>query len=146
MVDLRLWQQENFAASSGASRKREREQSVESGKPRKSRAIEGKDEDVPRGRKGFPQAALSALTLCAVCLAEHSDVQKCSSATMWDGQQARCHQNKAGRLVDPQGRVLCLDWQRFGKCNSTSKHHVHECSGCGDHVHRAQDCPLRQKT
>ena len=119
---------------------------MESSRPRKGRAVEVKEEDSQGGRKAYPQVALSALALCAICLGEHSDVHKYSSTTLWDGQQARCRRNKAGRLVDPQGRVLCLNWQRFGKCGSTNKQHVHKCSGCGDHIHGAQDCPLRQKT
>ena len=145
MESLKLWQQENFS-SSQLSRKRERDRSAEGNRSRKGRVIEVKDEESSEGVRQYASASLSALALCAICLGEHSNVHKCSSATLWDGQQARCHRNKAGRLVDPRGRTLCLDWQRFGKCGSTSKQHIHECSGCGDHLHGAQGCPLRQKT
>ncbi|KAF8151702.1 hypothetical protein B0H34DRAFT_616616, partial [Crassisporium funariophilum] len=66
---------------------------------------------------------------CAVCLGRHRhDIGKCVSDTLWDGNSSRCKRNERGRLVNPEGIILCSDWQRPQSCNSPSPSHVHECS------------------
>ena len=82
MDQLKLLQQSGGGVTASTQRKREREFAAESDRPLKGRAIEVKDEDSTGGQRVFPQATLSALALCAICLGEHADVHKCSSATM----------------------------------------------------------------
>ncbi|KAF8172747.1 hypothetical protein BJ912DRAFT_839910, partial [Pholiota molesta] len=66
---------------------------------------------------------------CAICLGRHRhDISRCSSETLWDGNAARCKRNERGRLVNPEGIVICSDWQRPRSCSSESPHHIHECS------------------
>ncbi|KAF8149508.1 hypothetical protein B0H34DRAFT_635480, partial [Crassisporium funariophilum] len=83
---------------------------------------------------------------CAVCLGRHRhDIGKCVSDTLWDGAPSRCRRNERGRLVNPEGVILCSDWQRPQGCSSASPNHVHECSGCGRKAHGAQACARAQK-
>ncbi|TEB23453.1 hypothetical protein FA13DRAFT_1571991, partial [Coprinellus micaceus] len=49
------------------------------------------------------------------------------------------------RLQDPNGKILCFDWQRAVGCKSTTHDSKHECSGCGEKDHGAQKCPRAQK-
>lgn len=127
-----------------AGQKRSRYEDDDDERPKKSRAVRARGGEKGRARES-KEAALRTLMLCAVCLGMHTDVAKCDSDTFWNDKPARCHRNDDGRLVNPQGRVLCLDWQRFGKCEGRGSKHVHECSGCGDRHHGACRCPLRQK-
>ena len=48
------------------------------------------------------------------------------------------------RLLNKSGQILCWDFQRPRGC--LGKGHNHECLGCGDANHGAQECPLRQRT
>ncbi|KAL1758034.1 hypothetical protein FB107DRAFT_208092 [Schizophyllum commune] len=101
------------------------------------------------GESNFRRGAdSSGLPACAICLGRHKDNKldfaECRSRTFWSGGVARCTRNSQGRIVDPEGRVLCTDWQR-GICTSSSPAHVHECSGCGNTSHGAQRCPRTEK-
>ncbi|KAF8148912.1 hypothetical protein B0H34DRAFT_618887, partial [Crassisporium funariophilum] len=84
--------------------------------------------------------------VCALCLGrEAHDVFKCQSDTSWDGTKARCHKNDQGRLVTPMGTVLCFDWNTRRGCTGQGHDDRHECSGCGNKDHGAQNCPRAQK-
>ncbi|KAI0337312.1 hypothetical protein BDW22DRAFT_1340084 [Trametopsis cervina] len=73
------------------------------------------------------------------------DVRFCTSAVLWNGEPARSTRNEDGRLVNKDGRILCIDYQKQGKCPRKGSHHLHECSGCGDAFHGARQCPKAQK-
>jgi hypothetical protein len=95
-------------------------------------------------RMFFPEGANSrGPAICAVCLGifKH-DVSKCSSDSFWDGSKARCRRNDKGRIINPAGLVLCVDWQRPNGCSASG--HNHECSGCGKQDHGAQKCSRAQ--
>ena len=95
-------------------------------------------------RSFFPEGANSrGPAICAVCLGifKH-DVSKCSSDTFWDGTKARCRRNDKGRIINPAGLILCVDWQRPNGCSASG--HNHECSGCGKQDHGAQKCSRAQ--
>jgi hypothetical protein len=91
-------------------------------------------------------AASSGPSVCTLCLGRHRhDTFRCSPATSWDGSLLRCHRNSSGRLTNPSGLVLCSDWQLPRGCSSASHTDRHECSGCGNKAHGAQNCPRGQK-
>ena len=83
------------------------------------------------------------LTACAICLsrAPHN-IRECKATRRWDGMPAQYSRNSENRIIDNQGNIICSDWQCPQKCPSTK--HRHECSGCGNSAHGAQDCPLVQ--
>ncbi|EPT04066.1 hypothetical protein FOMPIDRAFT_6361, partial [Fomitopsis schrenkii] len=67
---------------------------------------------------------------CAICLGRHAkrDVGKCRATRLWNGGHALCHRNSSGKIVDLDGQVVCLDWQRPSGCSTTNAKHVHKCS------------------
>ncbi|KAI0075049.1 hypothetical protein K474DRAFT_1566137, partial [Panus rudis PR-1116 ss-1] len=68
---------------------------------------------------------------CAICAAsKHSKtpIHRCRAELMWNGQKARCKRSSEGRIVNPEGEVLCTDWQRPKGCPSHNPSHRHECS------------------
>jgi hypothetical protein len=91
-------------------------------------------------------ASSTGLSACAVCLGRHPhDISKCSTGTLWDGSNSRCKRNEQKRLVNPEGLIICSDWQRPSGCTTSGHNHRHECSGCGKTSHGAQSCPRTQK-
>ncbi|KAF9220079.1 hypothetical protein BS17DRAFT_715661, partial [Gyrodon lividus] len=83
---------------------------------------------------------------CPLCLGRFPhDVRNCGWSEFWDGTPTRCHRNVDRRLVNPQGSVVCTDWQRPFGCHSKHPSVIHECSGCGDTKHGAQSCARAQK-
>ncbi|KAI0343907.1 hypothetical protein BDW22DRAFT_1327631, partial [Trametopsis cervina] len=82
---------------------------------------------------------------CALCLSPHLDVRSCHETTIWSGAPARSRRNSDGRLVNKNGLILCIDFQRQGRCAGTGDYHLHECSGCGATSHGAKDCHLAKK-
>lgn len=83
---------------------------------------------------------------CAVCLGRHRhEISKCAADTLWDGSKIRCKQNEQGRIINPNGLIICSDWQRPSGCQNNGSTHHHECSGCGKTTHGAQDCSRAQK-
>lgn len=95
-------------------------------------------------RTGASQS--NALAACTLCLGRHRhDISACTATTLWDGSPARCRRNEKGRLVNPNGFVICNDWQRPNGCSETTHDSRHECSGCGKPDHGAQRCPRAQK-
>ncbi|KAF9783705.1 hypothetical protein BJ322DRAFT_1021516 [Thelephora terrestris] len=50
-----------------------------------------------------------------------------------------------GRIIDGKGRILCSNWSQLVGCREKSSGHIHECSGCGEKSHGAQDCDRAQK-
>ena len=84
--------------------------------------------------------------VCAVCLGRNiCEISKCRSENCWDGSKARCRKNDQGRLITPTGNILCHDWNTRRGCSSTAHSQRHECSGCGQKDHGAQNCPRAQK-
>lgn len=93
-----------------------------------------------------PGAGPAALSACTLCLGRHRhDTFHCNSELLWDNTAARCRRNDSGRLVNPDGLVLCSDWQLPRGCSSSGHLSRHECSGCGHKSHGAQNCPRSQK-
>ena len=65
---------------------------------------------------------------------------------LWDGKhKARCTRTDEGRIVNEAGQSLCHNWNQTIGCKDKTSRHVHECSGCGDPSHGAQDCSLAEK-
>lgn len=96
-------------------------------------------------RKGAG-AKPQGVKICAVCLSRRPhDMRNCKATSTWDGRPTRSRRDAEGRLVDPEGNVLCVDWQRASGCLSRSEGHRHECAGCGSPAHGASDCPLAQE-
>jgi hypothetical protein len=90
-------------------------------------------------------ASSSAMSACAVCLSRQKhQVHKCAATKFWSGDPARCTRNDRGRLINPDGAVICGDFQKTAGCASSDGTHKHECSGCGQRSHGAQACPLAE--
>ena len=95
---------------------------------------------------GGAELSSSTLSACTICLGRHRhDIFTCASSTLWDKSTTHCYRNSDGCLVNPQGNILCSNWQRPNSCNSTTHYSRHECSGCGKKDHGAQRCPWGQK-
>ncbi|KAH9941912.1 hypothetical protein B0H21DRAFT_793808, partial [Amylocystis lapponica] len=86
----------------------------------------------------------SSRGVCAICLGRHRwrELSRCDSSTLWNGKAARCFRNSTGRIIDPHGAVVCINFQRVRGCSGRG--HLHECSGCGNSEHGAYECPLAQ--
>ncbi|KZT73203.1 hypothetical protein DAEQUDRAFT_643964, partial [Daedalea quercina L-15889] len=67
---------------------------------------------------------------CTICLGWHLyvDIAKCRATTMWDGAPVLCKRNSSGQIVNRDGEVICLDFQRPSGCSSNSPKHLHQCS------------------
>ncbi|KAJ7847775.1 hypothetical protein B0H13DRAFT_1451643, partial [Mycena leptocephala] len=80
-------------------------------------------------------------TVCAICLGTHALVSKCRSTTLWNGSAARRFRDNRGKLTNPNGVNICLDFQRASGCRGRpGPKHFHECSGCGARDHGAASC------
>ena len=88
-----------------------------------------------------------APSTCPKCLGTHEarpDRPPCNASSLWDNSApTHCSRDQQGRLLNKSGRVLCWDFQQ--PCGCSGQGHNHECSGCGDANHGAQECPLRQR-
>ena len=86
--------------------------------------------------------------VCPKCLGRHNDRLDhlpCNSSSLWDNSSpSHCSCNQQGCLLNMSGRALCWDFQCPRGCSGQG--HNHECSGCGDPTHGAQECPRRQRT
>lgn len=92
-----------------------------------------------------PTSKYSDPKICAVCLSNRGhDMRYCRAATTWNGKATRTTRDKGGRLVDGDGRVLCVNWQRSDGCQVSNEGHRHECSGCGSPRHGASGCALAE--
>ncbi|KAJ7070078.1 hypothetical protein C8F01DRAFT_977295, partial [Mycena amicta] len=83
--------------------------------------------------------------VCAVCLRPHENLTACRSSKLWNDMDAHCSRN-GGKLTNPAGISLCLNFQRAGGCQGAQGNgpkHIHECSGCGQTDHGASNCHLR---
>ncbi|KAJ7760239.1 hypothetical protein DFH07DRAFT_740798, partial [Mycena maculata] len=90
----------------------------------------------------------SGTFVCAICLGSHPNVTGCRSPTLWNGSPARCHRDGKGRILNPQGGEICIDFQLLRGCKGgfrNGQKHLHECSGCGLSSHGASNCPYRSK-
>ncbi|XP_006461560.1 hypothetical protein AGABI2DRAFT_205353 [Agaricus bisporus var. bisporus H97] len=113
------------------------------------------DNSRARGRKSFrasstsPRSKPTPLSVCPTCLGRNPHaVAHCKATRRWDGLDSnRCTRTDKGHLKDPDGTILCTDWQKPRSCSDTSAGHApkHQCSGCGDRDHGAQGCPRAQK-
>lgn len=83
--------------------------------------------------------------LCAICLGRGGhDVGACTKSKLWDGvTKAHCKRDDEGRVINPAGQVVCINFQRGRGCRQPG--HLHECSGCGGDDHGAAKCTLVQK-
>lgn len=83
--------------------------------------------------------------VCILCLSPlpHNKA-KCNRATMGCGSPTRCRRDANNRIVNPDGKAICLEFNRRG-CKSPNSKHLHECSGCGSKDHGAQECHLVEK-
>ena len=117
---------------------RHRSQSREKS-PRRSRSGDNKRRRPFRNTKSLPT--------CPKCLGTHDarpDRPPCNALSLWDNSApTHCTCDHQGRLLNKSGRILCWDFQRPHGCSGQG--HNHECSGCGDANHGAQECPLRQR-
>ena len=88
-----------------------------------------------------------SLSACLVCLSRKPHkIRSCQATLLWDGKhKSRCTRTIDGRVVDATGRPLCYNWNQTMGCKDKSARHLHECSGCGDASHGAQDCNLAEK-
>ncbi|KAF9228882.1 hypothetical protein BS17DRAFT_690773, partial [Gyrodon lividus] len=85
------------------------------------------------------------------------NVRNCSQSECWDRTPTWCHHNADRGLVNPQGSVICTDWQCPFGCHSKHPSVIHECSGTAPnlvlehrrsealtpHILNAWDCWLR---
>lgn len=99
----------------------------------------------PRARSPNARASRPGLPVCALCLARgHPGMSRCTADVLWDGTPTRCWRSADGKIVNPDGVELCFSWQLARGCNSRRHDDRHECSGCGDADHGAQECYLAE--
>ena len=128
----------------GGSRKRGRAL----GRPRSSRSRSPKDNAMkPRFRRPGSEQETFVLSACPICLSrKRHQLRECQATTLWDGQhKTRCSRTDDGRIIDNKGRILCSNWNQSIGCKDKTTRHIHECSGCGDASHGAQECTLAEK-
>ena len=86
--------------------------------------------------------------VCPKCLRRHDDCPDClpcNLSSLWDNSSpSHCSCDQQGHLLNKSGRALCWDFQHPRGCSGQG--HNHECSGCGDPTHGAQECPHCQHT
>jgi hypothetical protein len=105
-----------------------------------------------RKKKPFqatPSTHTELKSVCPMCLGRRPhDVANCKAPLQWDELEPnRCSRTSKGHLRDPEGMVLCTDWQKPRGCHDNAPAHVpkHCCSGCGSAEHGTQKCPRAQK-
>ena len=99
----------------------------------------------PRARSPNARSSRRGLPVCALCLARgHPGMSRCTADALWDGTPARCRRSADGRIVNPDGVDLCFSWQLARGCGSRRHDDRHECAGCGDADHGAQECYLAE--
>ena len=119
------------------------------GRPRSSRSRSPKAKSQNQQfRRNSTDRETSILSACPICLSRKKHrLQECQATSLRDGQnKARCTRANNGRIIDSNGRVLCSNWNQTIRCKDRSSHHIHECSGCGESSHGAQQCGLAEKT
>lgn len=129
----------------GRDRRRESELGPDRRRSRRSMSPERKSYD-NRFRKRSPETKPS-FPACLVCLSTRSHpVMRCRETRLWDGKHpSRCSRTNEGKLIDCEGRPICVNWNKTIGCQERSSRHLHECSGCGSTAHGAQDCHLAEK-
>lgn len=102
----------------------------------------------PSFRRRSTENETFPLSVCPICLSRRRHpIRKCQAPVLWNGKQkTRCLRADDGRIVCVDGRTLCSNWNQTIGCKDRSSRHIHECSGCGESSHGAQDCSLAQKT
>lgn len=118
------------------------------GRPRSSRSWSPKDASKPRFRRPSSEQETNSLSACPICLSrKRHPIRKCQATSLWNGQRkSRCTRTEDGRIVDVDGRTLCSNWNQTIGCKDQRSNHVHECLGCRESTHRAQNCSLAEKT
>lgn len=119
------------------------------GKRRRSPSPSSKHDYPPRKRSNNSSSTFQDRSepglCCILCLSPiPHNKQKCDRATMGCGAPTRCHRDSRNRIVNPDGKTICLEFNRKG-CKSSNSKHLHECSGCGSKEHGAQECHLVEK-
>ena len=128
----------------GRSRRRDRGP----GRVRSSRSRSPKNKSPSnRFRRNGTGPETPSLSACPVCLSRSKhNIRACRLPTLWDGKhKSRCTRTEDRRVVDEEGRALCFNWNQTTGCKDKSARHIHECSGCGESSHGAQECGLAQK-
>lgn len=99
----------------------------------------------PQPRTKNPGGDRATRSACPKCLGRNPHrVLECNSPLLWNGAKCYVSRTAEGRLVDPRGEVLCTDWQHPNGCSLTHRAAKHNCSGCGQDSHGAQECDLAQ--
>ena len=144
-----LYQTNNVIAhSSEGDRGRLRKPDRGPGRRRSSRSKSPKERLPPRRfRRTSLNTETPSLSACPVCLSRKKhNIRTCRVDTLWDGKRkTRCTRNEDGKIVDEAGRPLCHNWNQVVGCKDGSSRHIHECSGCGESSHGAQECYLAEK-
>ena len=142
-------QRDTFEAQSGPGvRGRTRRSERGMGRRRSSRSLSPKNKSPnPRFRKSSSEREAHPLSACPICLSrKRHQIRKCQASVLWDGQRkAKCSRTEDGRIIDGEGRTLCTNWNQSLGCREKSTRHIHECSGCGETSHGAQECGLAEK-
>ena len=140
---LAIFSREGLIESMGNHRDRGRMQQRDcsSGRPRlsRSRSLRNKSPNAQfRKNREYEVYPLSA---CQICLSRKKHaIRKCQASTLWDGQhKTRCSRTPDRKIIDSSGHTLCSNWNQTIGCNDKSSRHIHECSGCGESSHGAQE-------
>lgn len=118
------------------------------GRPRSSRSRSPRDRSPNRRfHRSNTDQTTNSYPACPICLSRKKHtLRTCRVTHLWDGKtNTVCSRAEDGRIVDGKGRILCSNWNQPIGCREKSAGHIHECSGCGDKSHGAQDCDRAQK-
>lgn len=118
------------------------------GRPRSSRSRSPRDKSPNNSfRKNHTEQDTHILSACPVCLSRKKHpIRQCQSPTLWNGKKTKVTRAEDGGITDSKGRRLCLNWNLTPGCKDKLGGHIHECSGCGDPTHGAQNCSYAEKS
>lgn len=95
----------------------------------------------PSGQSFQNGASSSGLSACTICLScSPHPIRECTLDKLWDSSKVRCSCSAGGCIMNPQGNVICSDWQHPGGCSVSGHDNRHKCSGCRATDHGAQKC------
>ena len=79
---------------------------------------------------------------CPSTLGRHPhDINNCIVEYLWDRAPTYARHTPEGHLIDPNGDILCHNWQKTQGCSQPHNNTKRICSGCGNSSHGAQKCP-----
>lgn len=115
-------------------------------RPRSSRSRSPRRKPSTKFRRNSPSNE-APLPACPICLSrQRHPIKNCRLPRTWDGKhKTSCYRSNDHRIIDGTGRSLCINWNQVVGCKDKSSKHIHECSGCGDSSHGAQECRLAEK-